>query len=724
MKKLISLITAAALIALTAITLSGCDTPKVRVESTLDISSAFSGSRAVTIKYPLSVDIDSIKDTVISDSPASEVSGAAFEYKGVEEDGYYFELVFTFGNREEYEEEVTAVIGRPASSLLSTKNTVLTKGTRMAENFDTSDLIKWMTRITAAEPSTKDLTFDYSVNNVVIGSQKFSTGSTVNVNEVEGSTVNHISIRTSNDKAGHYDRTVVFSIPDKEYISSKDEFESYFLTNTAPAAKYYGWSAEGANMLYTVIYEGLNISELAEYTSMLLDTDSVEISYEDRDNSSTPLSEGLAFEESLDTFSFIGPEKGSPTLIYTYNLPTNTIHGDGAVFTDGRWNGAGKWEEGVYKLELSEGAVQLRIPDGIQYSINGVDFLLESLGGERFKRTTSFLYSKTDGYDGMTYAESFFKKKGVVTTTSEDEDNLICSVVTEGTANEITAELVKLFGSGNFMAYRKTTGPFALSTKTNLTDYISLGSILNSSNANRPMRYYVSSSGEENIVTLSIDGTEIAYNGKDKTPLSITGGNATVEYRGNIPIMSHIVIYIVGGCLLLLITILIAYLMLRRSRPKKLGDEAQKIVDEVVPEKDESVSAADSLSQTTTFSIFELGALSRNKRYVDEINKDIEQRLEADRLEERKKEIRAKELEEMERKVYGSEETPSEDSYEDNETSGYAVDESGFVKIPDLPEEREEADFPKFPDPPGSNELSEETDDNADAETESGEEDV
>lgn len=659
MKKIIAILLTVAVALTAALLLTGCEQPAVKVESVLHIDTDFRGTRTVTVAYPLSADIDAIKDDIISRDPTAEVAGAEFQYIGVEEDGYYFELKLSFDNKEGYEDCVGALIGRSATAFLSQKDTALTKGTRMAEDFDVSELIAWMVRSTSADNATRGLTFDYSDNTVIIGAENFSTGSTVSVNNCTGSTVNSVSIKTSNTKDDQYSRTFIFSVPNDTYLGAKDKIEQYFLTNTAPAARYYGWSAEGTNMLYTVIYDGLSMQELTEYTAMLLDTDSVEIFYGDKDNSSTPLSEGLTYEENLDTFSFIGPDNGAPALEYSYSLPTNTIHGDGAVFENGRWVAKGAWEDGVYKVDIAAGAAKLRIPDGIQYAINGIDFHLTSLGDRRFRRTTTFLYSKTDGHDGMNYAESFFLERGADVTTGEDDSDLICSVSCEGTTEEITKELVSLFGSGNFMTYRQSEGLLSLSVKTSLTDYIALGDMLNSSNANRPMTYSVSSENGDNIVSVSVDGTEIAYVDHGDSTLSISAGNGTVEYRGNIPITSHIIIYVAVGVVLLALTILLAVLLLRPKRAKR-APAAQEVVDQA--DVDDSTDApVPSKMQTTTFSIFELGALSRNKKYVDEINKDIEERLHAESLQDQKKELRAKELEEMSKKVYGSDAAPAAD---------------------------------------------------------------
>lgn len=642
--------------------LSGCDHPTVKVSSALEISDSFSGTRTITVIYPLSTEIDGIKDAILEDAPA-DTDGAAFTYVGVKEDGYYFELALSFRNKTEYETIIGGLTDRKATAFLSRKNTSLTSGTRMAEDFDVKELIGWMVRDTQGNPATKKLEFDYSANSVRIGTDVYETGSTVNINDCTGSRINSVSIKTSNDKEGSYSRTFTFSLPNETYLHNKSAVETYFLSNTASDAQYTGWSAEGSNMIYTAIFENLDIKKLSEVTSMLLDTDSVEIFYGDRDNASTPLSEGLTFEENLDTFSFIGAENGFPKLEYAYSLPTSTIHGDGSVFTDGRWKSAGTWEEGVYKVELNEGSAKLRIPDGIQYFINGVNFYMTSLGDSRFRRTTEFLYSKSDGYDAMNHANNYFISKGAVSEMTEDENNLICRVSVEGTTEEITAMLVKLFGSGNFVAYRQNEGFLALTVKTELTDYVNLGYMLNSANANRPMTYFVNSEGGDNIVSVSVNGSETAYTEHGASSLPIEGGVATVEYHGNIPITAHIVIYVVIGTALLALTAFVCIMLLKPKKKRRPQADPLNNPEAFVGEPKEAeefetageTEGAHSLDQTTTFSIFELGALARNKKYVDEINKDVEERLHAQSLEDQKHDIRARELEELSRKVYGEE---------------------------------------------------------------------
>lgn len=712
MKKLTALLLIL-LVMMTALSLSACEQAGVEVESVLNVSEGFSGTRTVSLLFPLSVNIDTVKDEIVGSFPAAGTAGESFEYKGVAENGYLFELNLIFSDREDYEKKVSAVIGREASAYLSQVNTVLTKGTRMTEDFDTEDLIRFVERVCASDSNTASLGFHCTKNSVSIGAQVFNTDSTVNISEREGSPIRSISIDTVNLKDKTFDRTITFTLPNATYNSAQSAIEAYFSENVAQDAQYSGWSKKGENVEFSVIYQGLDIETLREYTARLLSTGSVSLFYGDKDNASTPLSEGLTYEERFDTFAFIG-ENGAAELYYSYALPTETTHGDGSLKIGGSYKSVGEWVGGVYSFSTEEDTVSLRIPDGIQYLINGINFSLESKGKDIFRRTTDFLYSKTDGYDGMTYAQSFFKNKGADVSVTETDSDLVLSVCCEGTAGEITDMLVKYFGSGNFLSYEHNKSAFSLSDKTTLHDYVNIGYMLNSSNATRPMRYTVASSGEENIISLSSDTAGTVYkNDQTGFEIPVEQGVANISYKGNIPDIGRITLFIILGAVLLGICIGLIILFVRVSKKKELEEQGvlpkkekkkkekknskkeNKKQMENIPagfeDSDEELPAP-SLSQTTTFSIAELGILKRNKKYVDEINKDVEKRLEADRLENLKKELKAKEIAEMGEKVYGK----SEKTAQPDEDPSSASEFFDFPKDPVIPEAPEAPQAPDF----------------------------
>lgn len=703
MKKL-SAVLLIPVILLSMLLFTGCESSVAHVESTLSISPDFSGSRKVDVVFPLSVAIDDILERIKEESPCGNIPGAEFEYLGVEEGGYRFELTMDFADRASYIKMVSKLINREPTVFLSQKDTPLTKGVRMYEDFGSAELIEWIERIAGGNPSTENVGFDYSQNAVNIGSEVFATDEKTDITSREGQPVNAIYIATTNSKNELFDRTITFSMPNSTYQNNKNEVTKYFDDNTPDEAQYADWTAKGESMEYTVIFHGLGIEVMRDYTAMLLDTANESVIYDDRDNASTPLTEGLSFEESFDTFSFIGPDGGAVPVGYSYALPTVTTYGDGSVLRDGVWKTEGVWTDGVYNTELDLDAVRLRIPDGIQYAVTGIDFRLESLAAGTFRRVTDFRFSKADGRQGFDYAKSFFKDKGaqVEDNTSEEGGDLILSVICEGTSGEITDLLVDYFGSGNFMSYEQRTPTFSLSTKTAMREYINLSHMLNAENAAVPMTYSVVSSGNENITEVHSDSGEKVYISTDDSQpmiLSVSEGVADISYSGNIPIMSRILIYSIVGALLLGLTGLLAVVLFRKG-VRRIREERRVITleepdtdPETAEEPAENESdepdrkPAPSLAQTTTFSILELGILAKNKKYVDEINKDIEERIEQDRLDTLKKEIKQKELEEMERMVYGnadeaepeetpaSEEAPAPEAAADTENTAEDVKE-------------------------------------------------
>ncbi|MBQ8538101.1 MAG: hypothetical protein IJ433_00450 [Ruminococcus sp.] len=646
------------LLVLSTLTLTACGTDKAVVESVLQIDSNYSGHRCITVKYPLSVYIDELEEELAKNNPLADSEKSTFEYVGVDDDGYRFVMDIVFSSHDEYISQVSTLIGRTATSYLAQPSSVLAKGTRMKEDFDTADLISWMAKCSSTVDDTKNVEYNYKVNTVNVNGEVFNTKSTVDIQSLKGHAINSIMIETTNLKDGTYDRTITFSVPNKTYIDLSGSIKEFFTTNTSPAAQYCDWTSRGTSWEYTVIYKGITLEELSEYTAMLLDTDTDEVFYGDKDNSSTPLSEGLVFEESFNTSSFIGND-GGVKLSYKYALPTKTTHGDGSVYADGKWSAVGTWQDGVYSVDSESDSMNIRIPDGIQYAINGIRMDMEVLGKDNFVRTAEFLYSKTQGMDGMHYAQDFFLSKGAETEIDEDEDNLICRVIFKGDSATITDHLVKCFGSGNFVAYDVEDKALSLSDKTKLSDYIDLSYMLNSTNANRPITYTVHSSSAENIIDMScdsVDATRVSDN-SDVFKVDVKGGQGTVSYNGNIPDKASIIVYCVIGLLMLLGTVSVIVLMLKKQQKKITAKQ------DVAP----SVS-----QQTTTFSIAELKTRKEkiDKQYRDEIDKDIEKKIEADRIEGLSRELKAKELEKLTRMVNGEpvlEEQPEKTETEDED---------------------------------------------------------
>lgn len=575
--------------------LCSCDDSGVTVTSTMTIDNRFSGEKTVEIVFPLSAKIDDITETIVEKSP-NDIDGVSFEYLGVEESGYCFELKIIFNSRDDYENKISLLIGQKASVFLSLPNSVLAHGIRMKEDFDTSSLVTWIERVAKENKSTSQLIFEYPYNTISVDGAIYTTSSTTNIIERAGEEINSISIDTANKKDGTFDRTITFSIPLNTYEKLGPKLDSFFVSNTMPEVKYYGFSDKGEDKEYKVIYEDASIGDITKYTEKLLCCDDIKLSYEDKNNSSTPLSEGLAFEESFNTFSFIGKNNKPVEVFYTYSLPVESVHGDGRIKNQGKWEQGGLWENGVYSVSTTDDVFEVSIPDGMQYKVSKINMYLELLSENSFQRITEFVYD-TDKKEDFDYAVSYFTQKGSDIDTEITDEQLICKVISAGSAGEITDSLVKNFGSGNYVAYSRKNPVFSLSTKTNFVDNINIGYMLNQNNIDVPITYTVKSSSEENIYSLKSSSGDVVYKGKDPLIVNVKQGKAIVEYNGSIPNVTSIVIYIVFTFMLVCVFIFIV--VIRRN--KKVITKVSKN-DRI---KD-IVNSESNLSQTTIFDISEL----------------------------------------------------------------------------------------------------------------------
>ena len=597
------------LLIFTACIFSGCEEESIEVESIINIDSNFSGNRTVNIVFPLSVNIDSVLNDIKEKAPA--VEGVSFEYQGVEKDGYHFQLIIVFNSRPDYATKVSSLIGREANVLLSHMDTILAKGTIMKEDFDNADLVYWIPRITKNNSQMSSLSYKYNGNTVSIGGEIYTTKSKVNIIERTGAEINGIVIDTTNSKDETYDRTITFSIPDDTYKKIENKLKTYFEDRTMPTASYYGWADKGETKEYTVIYENLSIEDLGEYTGKLLDTEDEEVFYGDKDNSSTPLSEGLIFEENFNTFSFIGNKSRPINITYNYALPVVSTHGEGAVKVDGSWKQSGSWESGVYSVDLTDDVVSVRIPDGIQYDVKEINFSLNSVSENNFIRTTEFIYSGENA-DAFDYAYKYFTGKDAKVETQETDDGYICRVISSGSSGEISDELASLFGSGNYLSYSRMSKRLSLSDKTHLIDNINMGHMLNEQNKNIPMTYSVGTMGEERIFTLECDGKQVGngITGEEVLSVNVECGQAMIEYRGNIPKIGIVITFITVFAAVLMSAVLIIVLMNvgRRIRKKKVFIGGNYGVDEDPSGKGSYADDdfADAPFQTTMFKISEL----------------------------------------------------------------------------------------------------------------------
>lgn len=604
MKKIISLILSVALICSMALLFTGCGETSITVESMLKTDENFAGTRVLTVTVPSTIGASNAVSQLNDNIPdMGKYSGSIVVAEVTDtEKTNQITITLAFDSMSDYEDKLSVLLGKDVTVHMAKPDNILTKGTRYTEDFDVSQMLEWVTNVFEANNDIQKIVYDFQSNVIDLNGSLFTTKTRANVNEVEGYEVNKISISTTNSKNDKYDREFVFEISEEVSNELGDDLKYYFDSNTNELSQYSGWTSKGSYEEYQVIFKGLTISELQNVTNQLLEISDSSIVYGDLTNSSTPLSEGLVFEEKLNTMNFMGQNKSMVPVTYQYSVPTNTTYSEGSILEAGSWVNAGTWQDSNYTLEFDTGSEYIHIPDGIQYAISGINFYLNNNSGDSFRRTVDILYAK-DNQDGVSYAYNFFKAKNATVSRDETDNNYICRVETEGTALEISKKTVEYFGGGNYMDYDYQKNSFDLSDNTTLIDYINIGYMLTSENSQKPMTYTVTKSGEENINRVWLDSAE-NKEVLDKTDengsfvVNFTGGNASVTYNGTIADWGKVTFFIIISCFIVLVAAtLIMYFIKKSLKPV--------IVVSNAPE------------QTTTFMLKDLNN-ARNKNKDDE----------------------------------------------------------------------------------------------------------
>lgn len=655
-KRIFSILMAAVMLLSVMFLFCGCSKKVVQIESLLKIDNNFSGTRTVNIIYPLDMKIDALKNKLLENAPKDENNRAVFSYEGVVEQGYKFTYTISFADKEQYTDTLCELLGREVCVALEFPDTVLLSGTRIYEDFSVDELVDWIKEIEDETDKVDSTEYSYISNLVNISGKIYSTENTVNICEVEGYPINSIDFETTNLKNDRYDRVITFDVPNNTYDKLSEELKDFFEENTDETASYSDWTSKGSSWQYQVIYKDLTIEELLQYTNMLLATEDSAVFYGDKTNSSTPLSEGMTFEESLSLLNFIGDGKKPVKVNYKYSLPTQTTHGDGLLLSNGAWKADGTWDKSTFTTSSDSELFNVRVHDGMQYEIEGINFTLESLGENDFIRTTEFLYSLSTGKDGCDYAFNYFLDKKAETTVYETNDHYVCKVTLKGSAREISSDLSELFSSSNNVKYTTNASAFSVTKSTEFVDNIDLAYMLTSENIEKPMSYTVTYKGNETVKSVSSGEnifSETAHKAENgKFTVSIEKGQGVVSYKGSIPNNESITVYIVvASCMTFVALVIIVVLLLKKKKMKNTETEKGAPV------------------QTTTFNVSDLHKADKEsqrvKREIDsEVQKKIDEQLEKERIEAIKAELRAKEFAELERKVSGNDKADGTDNAE------------------------------------------------------------
>lgn len=555
--------------------LYGCNESDVmRLDTRLTVDGSFIGQRVMTIRFPDSItksaaSVEKLENMISKNCPKD------LSYDRLEGDDVMYAFTLNFSSKTDYEDKMKSILGHDAIVSFGMYDNILTKGWSIYEDFSTLDTMKWLSdAVDESEEKNLSFTFDNSNKPVVTVSGTTgmvnSTTGNIYASDLTGHPVHSVEIQTTNYKDKNYDRKVILTFPEETHQKLGKELESY-ISELAGATTAESWTKSGNYHVFEAFYENVDYTTLGNVTSTLLNCTDESVIYGDINNSSTPLAEQLVFEEKLNLLGFI-PQKGKTVdLTYSYTLPSITSIGDGIIMQGGSWQKSGGWNDGKYTLKSKSPALAIRIPDGIQYSVKGIDIVLSHNAENNFKRTVSFIYDNENS-DAYNYACGFFGDAGAeIVQSIPDGEKLICSVVFEGTSEQISEQLGKIFGGGNYISSNSKSSVTSVVTKLDFTDSMNIEYMLSANNADAPITYTFMKSAGEHITEISVNesGTESEINAdknSNEIKMSLKSGNASISGKSTLPYKNGIVFCSILFSLLVVLAVVLVLVNINSAR--------------------------------------------------------------------------------------------------------------------------------------------------------------
>lgn len=554
MKKVISVSAALLILLSTVFLFSGCNWGGLEVVSKLTIDENFSGNRTVSFTVPESVYSENLDEMIKEAAPVYEDGSVSLESSSLDNGGKKYTLSIYFFSQSEYIFKVEDILGKNVSVNLACPDNVMSKGVKFTEDFSSAELLGWLEPVLEEDDKAFGMSLDCKGTTVELEGIEYETTPAVNINTIEGQPIQSVKVYTKNNKDGTYDRTFTILMDSNIYKTVGNDinifFENISMTDLADSCR---WTEIEGSQQYQVIYTGLDLQQLQSVTNSIFSVKDIDISYGDTDNSSTPFIEGLAFDEKINLNAYLGEDKGNIHFTYEYVLPEETTHGTATALNSGIWEEQGEWQGNLYTLEGDICSANISIKDGMEFPVEKIEFYLEQIGDNNYRRVTEIYYKKNEEsqFSGAEYACSYFVGKGADARTRTEDEFEVCSLSVKGSAIELSIAEAELFGGGNYFSQSVSNPALDVRTMTEIRDYIYISPLLTEMNKEIPVYYTVKPGENYNVNYLSGTGCEKAVKNSDGSmTVTIKNGKSDIYVVQSTPHTVKILIYVVFSILI------------------------------------------------------------------------------------------------------------------------------------------------------------------------------
>lgn len=554
MKKVISISVALVILLSTVFLFSGCNWGGLQVTSKLTIDENFSGSRTVIFAVPESVYSENLDSNIKEAAPVTEDGTVTLGYSDLEEGGTEYTLSIYFSSQSDYVSRMESLLGRDVSVNLAKPDNIMAKGVRYTENFNTTELLAWLEPVLEEDDKAFGMSLECKGTVAEIEGLEYETKPTMDINTIEGQPLQSIKVYTKNNKDGTYDRTFTILMDSNLYKTVGNQINFYFEAATdTEIADSLRWTEIDKSQQYQVVYTGLDMQQLISVTNRMFSVNDITISYGDTDNSSTPFIEGLAFDEKINLNAYVGDKNGNVPISYEYVLPEETTHGTATVLNTGIWEEQGEWSGNLYSLQYEGNCVDISIKDGIEFPVEKIQYTLQRIGDDNYRRVTEIYYKKDEEsqFSGAEYACDYFTNKGADAQTRTEDEFEVCSLSIKGSAIELSIAEAQLFGGGNYFSQTVSNPALDIRTMTEIRDYVYIAPLLTEMNKEIPVYYTVLPSDDYKVNYLTgTDSGNAVKNEDGSMTITIKNGISDIYVVQSTPHVGKIIIYIVISVLI------------------------------------------------------------------------------------------------------------------------------------------------------------------------------
>ena len=554
MKKVISISVALVILLSTVFLFSGCNWGGLQVTSKLTIDENFSGSRTVTFAVPESVYSENLDSNIKEAAPVTEDGTVTLGYSDLEEGGTEYTLSIYFSSQSDYVSRMESLLGRDVSVNLAQPDNIMAKGVRYTENFNTTELLAWLEPVLEEDDKAFGMSLECKGAVAEIEGLEYETKPTIDVNTIEGKPLQSIKVYTKNNKDGTYDRTFTILMDSNLYKTVGNQINFYFEAATdTEIADSLRWTEVDKSQQCQVVYTGLDMQQLISVTNRMFSVNDITISYGDTDNSSTPFIEGLAFDEKINLNAYVGDKNGNVPISYEYVLPEETTHGTATVLNTGIWEEQGEWSGNLYSLQYEGNCVDISIKDGIEFPVEKIQYTLQRIGDDNYRRVTEIYYKKDEEsqFSGAEYACDYFTNKGADAQTRTEDEFEVCSLSIKGSAIELSIAEAQLFGGGNYFSQTVSNPALDIRTMTEIRDYVYIAPLLTEMNKEIPVYYTVLPSDDYKVNYLTgTDSGNAVKNEDGSMTITIKNGISDIYVVQSTPHVGKLIIYIVISVLI------------------------------------------------------------------------------------------------------------------------------------------------------------------------------